>query len=48
MARNLRFIASITTTAAQLSPVLPWSRGARRKAFITKRNAMAVRQVKSA
>lgn len=34
-----RFIASVTKTAKKTKTVLPWTRGARRAAFISKRIA---------
>ena len=35
-----RFIKSVITTAATDMPALPWTRGARRAAFIAKRKPM--------
>lgn len=39
MKTNTRFIKSVTTTAATMDVCPPWSRGARRAAFIAKRAA---------
>ena len=39
MAGKTRFIKSITESAKSDVPAMPWARGARRKAFIAKRNA---------
>ncbi len=39
MKTNARFIKSITKTAAASEAALPWTRGARRAAFIAKRAA---------
>ncbi|EEB84055.1 hypothetical protein [Roseobacter sp. GAI101] len=36
-----RFIKSVVETAAKEDTVMPWTRGARRAAFIAKRNAPA-------
>lgn len=40
MKTNTRFIKSIIETAAKDDTVMPWARGARRVAFIAKRNAV--------
>lgn len=37
MKTNTRFIKAITETAAKDDSAMPWTRGARRKAFIAKR-----------
>ncbi len=37
MKTNTRFINSIVETARKTDVVMPWARGARRKAFIAKR-----------
>lgn len=39
MKTNKRFIKSIIATAAKDETVMPWARGARRAAFIAKRNS---------
>jgi hypothetical protein len=39
MKTNKRFIKSVCETAAKEDTVMPWARGARRTAFIVKRNA---------
>ena len=39
MKTNTRFIKSVVETAAKNDTVMPWTRGARRAAFIAKRNA---------
>ncbi|SDF63271.1 hypothetical protein [Sulfitobacter delicatus] len=39
MKKNQRFIKSVVETAAKNDTVMPWARGARRAAFIAKRNA---------
>lgn len=39
MKTNTRFIKSIIETAAKDETVMPWTRGARRAAFIAKRAA---------
>jgi len=44
---NARFIKSVTEAAKQDAPQMPWSRGKRRAAFISKRKA-ASQQRKSA
>jgi hypothetical protein len=38
MKKNTRFIKGIVAAAATEDTVLPWTRGARRKAFIAKRS----------
>ncbi len=38
MKTNTRFIKSVIETADKDAPALPWARGARRAAFIAKRN----------
>lgn len=38
MKKNPRFIKSVIDTAAKSETVMPWTRGARRAAFIAKRN----------
>nr|WP_319949464.1 hypothetical protein [uncultured Shimia sp.] len=38
MTSKQRFIKSIVATAQSEAPVMPWARGARRQAFIAKRN----------
>ncbi len=38
MKKNQRFIKSVIDTAAKNDTVMPWARGARRAAFIAKRN----------
>ncbi len=35
-----RFIKSVVETAAKDTTVMPWARGTRRAAFITKRSAL--------
>ncbi|NUH65807.1 hypothetical protein HTT03_10985 [Sulfitobacter sp. S0837] len=42
MKKNPRFIKSVIDSAAKNDTVMPWARGARRAAFIAKRNASAV------
>jgi hypothetical protein len=42
MKTNKRFIKSICETAAKEDTVMPWARGARRTAFIAKRNAAPI------
>jgi len=42
MKTNTRFIKSVVETAAKNDTVMPWARGARRAAFIAKRNAAPV------
>lgn len=39
MKTNTRFIKSVVATAAKETTVMPWARGARRAAFIAKREA---------
>lgn len=39
MKTNTRFIKSVVETAAKNDTIMPWARGARRTAFIEKRNA---------
>jgi hypothetical protein len=46
MARNQRFIASIVKTAKAETPSLPFQRGARRAAFIAKREGHDVEPLK--
>lgn len=41
MAGKSRFIQSVTEAAKSDVPAMPWSRGARRAAFIARRNAGA-------
>ena len=41
MKTNARFIKSLIETAAKTDTPLPWARGARRAAFIAKRNDTA-------
>jgi len=38
MKKNTRFIKGVIATAAKEETVMPWTRGARRAAFIAKRN----------
>ncbi|MEL7125119.1 MAG: hypothetical protein AAGK30_02760 [Pseudomonadota bacterium] len=38
-----RFIKSVVASAAQETPQMPWTRGARRAAFIAKRTAQPMR-----
>ena len=38
MTSNERFLKGIVKTAAKNTTVMPWARGARRAAFIAKRN----------
>lgn len=40
MKTNKRFIRSIIETASKTDTVMPWTRGARRAAFIAKRNSV--------
>lgn len=40
MAGKTRFIKSVTENAKADIPAMPWARGARRKAFIAKRNGL--------
>ncbi|MCW8843015.1 MAG: hypothetical protein OQK00_06325 [Rhodobacteraceae bacterium] len=40
MAGKSRFIKSIMDGAKSDVPAMPWARGARRQAFISKRNAL--------
>ena len=47
MKPKARFIASIVNTAKSETPALPFARGARRAAFIAKRNA-SEKELKSA
>ncbi len=42
MKKNQRFIKSVIDTAAKNDTVMPWARGARRAAFIAKRNTSQV------
>lgn len=42
MKKNPRFIKSVIDTAAKSETVMPWTRGARRNAFIAKRDAAPV------
>ncbi|MEX3316791.1 hypothetical protein [Sulfitobacter sp. PS-8MA] len=42
MKKNPRFIKSVVDSAAKNDTVMPWARGARRAAFIAKRNAAPV------
>ena len=44
---NARFIKSVTNTAKQDTPQMPWARGARRAMFISRRKA-ALEQRKAA
>lgn len=46
MARNQRFITSIVKTAKAETPALPFQRGARRAAFIAKRNSTDIEPLK--
>lgn len=39
MKTNTRFIKGVVAAAAKNDTVMPWARGARRAAFIAKRNA---------
>ncbi|MDF0601542.1 hypothetical protein P1J78_12425 [Psychromarinibacter sp. C21-152] len=39
MARDKRWITSVTQEAAKVEIKMPWTRGARRAAFIAKRSA---------
>lgn len=39
MKTNKRFIKGVIAAAAKEETVMPWARGARRAAFIAKRNA---------
>ncbi len=39
MKTNTRFIKGVIAAAAKNDTVMPWTRGARRAAFIAKRNA---------
>lgn len=39
MKTNKRFIKSVIATAAKDDTIMPWARGARRAAFIAKREA---------
>lgn len=41
MKTNTRFIKNVVETAAKDDTVMPWARGARRKAFIAKRSSSA-------
>ncbi len=40
--KNQRFIKSVVAASKTETPALPWARGARRAAFIAKRNAEAL------
>ena len=40
MNTNARFIKAIVEAAAKEETVMPWARGARRQAFVAKRNGM--------
>lgn len=44
MNTNTRFIKAIVEAAAKEETAMPWARGARRKAFIAKRNGMEADQ----
>ncbi|MEM9580885.1 MAG: hypothetical protein AAF891_09390 [Pseudomonadota bacterium] len=44
MKPKARFIASVTKTSKTQIPALPFQRGARRAAFIAKRNAAPAKQ----
>ncbi len=44
MKTNTRFIKSVLKTANEEAPVMPWARGARRQAFITKRKTSALKR----
>jgi len=48
MKTNTRFIKSVCETAAQEKVTLPWARGARRAAFIAKRETTKLDQLKAA
>ncbi|MBD3664333.1 hypothetical protein [Sulfitobacter aestuariivivens] len=41
MKAGTRFIKNVVEVAAKANPPMPWTRGARRAAFIAKRNAEA-------
>lgn len=41
--KRSRYIQSVIATANTSETVLPWTRGARRRAFILKRRALATR-----
>ena len=47
MKTNTRFIKSVLDTAAKNDTVMPWARGARRAAFIAKRNAAETPKLKA-
>ena len=48
MKTNARFIKSICETVAKEDTAIPWARGARRTAFIVKRNAAPLASKKAA
>ncbi len=48
MAQQKRWIASVTREAAKLDVKMPWTRGARRAAFIARRNAKPALRAASA
>lgn len=48
MKTNKRFIKSICETAAKEDTVMPWTRGARRAAFIAKRKTAPIISKKAA
>jgi len=47
MKSNTRFIKGVIATAAKEDTVMPWTRGARRAAFIAKRNAVEAPKLKA-
>lgn len=48
MKKKTTFIKAITRTIATSETIMPWAKGARRAAFIAKRNAAAQNQGKAA
>ncbi|PSL18187.1 hypothetical protein [Shimia abyssi] len=45
MSSQTRFIKSIVAASKAEAPELPWARGARRAAFIAKRNGVLLKKV---
>lgn len=44
MKTQSRFVKSVLKTAATEAPQMPWARGARRTAFITKRKGVVLKR----
>ena len=44
MSRQTRFIKSVVAASQDDAPQMPWARGARRAAFIAKRNGLGLKK----